>query len=179
MLQGKVYEDYACNGVTGTISRAAMTKIQYAVRSRILELTLEIEKSAPSAAEVTFGSPELSQTANSEKVSQISNQVIYGNVTHITSSGAGTNISVQFAAGDLHGLIENLTQLGIASSDASEFAHVVASEESTSPDEPLGDKASTWIVKNLKKALDGTWKVGVSVATKVLTEAALKYYGLK
>ena len=28
-------------------------------------------------------------------------------------------------------------------------------------------------------AADGTWQIGVSVATKVLTEAALKYYGFK
>jgi hypothetical protein len=32
---------------------------------------------------------------------------------------------------------------------------------------------------NLKKAADGTWKVGVSVATDLVKEALLKYYGLK
>ena len=55
LLQGKVYADYACNGVRGTISRAALTELQYAVRSRILELTLELEKSIPAATEITFG----------------------------------------------------------------------------------------------------------------------------
>jgi hypothetical protein len=34
-------------------------------------------------------------------------------------------------------------------------------------------------VDNLKKAADGTWKIGVSVATDVIKEAVLKYYGLK
>lgn len=39
LLQGKIYEDYACNAVSGTISRTALTEIQQAVRGRILELT--------------------------------------------------------------------------------------------------------------------------------------------
>ena len=34
-------------------------------------------------------------------------------------------------------------------------------------------------MKNIGKALDSTWKVTVDVATKILTEALLKYYGLK
>jgi len=41
LLQGKVYEDYACNDVTGTISRASLAELRHSVRSRVLELTLE------------------------------------------------------------------------------------------------------------------------------------------
>jgi hypothetical protein len=43
----------------------------------------------------------------------------------------------------------------------------------------MGPKARNWFVKNLKKAADGTWKVGVTVASGVIKEALLKYYGLK
>jgi hypothetical protein len=35
------------------------------------------------------------------------------------------------------------------------------------------------LAKNLKKAADGTWKVGIGVATEVLKTAAIGYYGLK
>lgn len=179
LLQGKVYADYSCNGVHGTISRAALTELQYAVRSRILELTLELEKSIPAAAEITFGSPGSSEKFNSEKVNQISQQIIYGNVTTISSSGAGTQINVSISERDNKAFIEYLVKAGIPEDDASELSEIVAAEDPSNPEEPLGVKAKEWLVKNIRKAADGTWKIGVSVATKVLTEAALNYYGLK
>ena len=179
LLQGKVYADYACNGVQGTISRAALTELQYAVRSRILELTLELEKSIPAAAEITFGSPESSEKFNSEKVNQISQQIIYGNVTTISSSGAGSQINVCISERDNKAFIEYLVKAGIPEDDASELSDIVAAEEPSNTEEPLGVKAKEWLLKNIRKAADGTWKIGVSVATKVLTEAALNYYGLK
>lgn len=179
LLQGKVYADYACNGIQGTISRAALTELQYAVRSRILELTLELEKSIPAATEITFGSPESSEKFNSDKVNQIYYQIIYGNVTTISSSGAGSQINVSIGKGDNNAFIEYLVKAGIPTGDASELADIVAAEQPSSTEEPLGAKAKIWLVKNIRKAADGTWKIGVSVATKVLTEAVLKYYGLK
>jgi len=77
------------------------------------------------------------------------------------------------------GFIEHLKQAGIAEPDAKQLAEIVASESSESKQEPLGAKAKAWLIKNLKKAADGTWKIGVSVATDVIKEAVLKYYGLK
>lgn len=68
---------------------------------------------------------------------------------------------------------------GIPRSDASEMAEIVACEEPSSTEEPFGAKAKEWLVKNIRKAADGTWKIGVSVATRILTEATLQYYGLK
>lgn len=179
LLQGKVYADYACNGIQGTISRAALTELQYAVRSRILELTLELEKSIPAATDITFGSSELSEKLNSDKVNQISRQIIYGNVTTISSSGVGSQINVSNSEGDNKAFIEYLVKAGIPKDDASELADIVAVEQPSSTEELLGAKAKTWLVKNIRKAADGTWKIGVSAATKILTEAALKYYGLK
>jgi hypothetical protein len=179
LLQGKVYKDYACNDVQGTISRTALTELQYAVRSRILELTIEIEKSVPAAVEITFGIAEPSEKFNPEKVNQISQQIIYGNVTTISSSGAGSQINVATNERDDKAFIEYLVNAGISKHDALELARIVAAEEPTSSEEPFGGKAKAWLVKNIRKAADGTWKIGVSVATKVLTDAALNFYGLK
>jgi hypothetical protein len=57
LLQGKIYEGYACNEIKGSISRSGLSEIQQAVRSRILELTLELEKSITAASQVSFGAP--------------------------------------------------------------------------------------------------------------------------
>ena len=178
LLQGKVYEGYACNEIVGTISRAALAEIQYAVRSRILELTLRLEKSVPEAARISFGAPKSEEKSYSEEVTKISNQVIYGNVTNITA-GDGSQLFLSIGKGDKDAFVEYLSKSGISESDAKELAEIVAAEQPTGSEEPFGDRAKSWILENLKKAADGTWKVSISVATKVLTEAALRYYGLK
>lgn len=177
ILQGKVYPDYACNSVTGAISRSAMKDLQHAVRTRVLELTIELERSVPAAAEVTLGGAS-GTVANSDAVTQITNQIVYGNVTSITG-GAGTNINVVIGKGDDQAFVQFLAQAGINESDAKELAEIVATERPENAEQPFGSRAKNWITKNIGKALNGTWKVTVDVATKVLTEAALKYYGLK
>jgi len=177
ILQGKVYPEYACNDVRGAISSSEFIEIQYAVRSRILELTLELEKSIPAAKYITFGATEPLDRNSSEKVSQISQQIFYGNVTTI-SGGASSQINVSIGEKDRGALIDYLVKGGIEETDATELADIVAAEKPGSVEEPLGSKAKAWLMKNLKKAADGTWNAGVSVATKIITEAVLKYYGL-
>lgn len=180
LLQGKVYEGYACNSVSGMISAAALTEIQNAVRTKILELTIQIEKSIPSAAEIGIGPLTMSEgVRNPERVTQITHQVINGNVTSISNIGDGAQFFFNISEGDSDAFVEALVKAGIDKSDARELAKIVASEKAESKSEPFGAKAKAWIVDNIGKAANGTWKAGMAVATKVLTEAALKYYGLK
>ncbi|MCD6485823.1 MAG: hypothetical protein J7K35_00630 [Syntrophobacterales bacterium] len=178
LLQGKVYEGYACNDISGSISPTAFYEIQQIVRSRILELTLELERSVPGAMRVAFGTPAAKES-ETEQVQQISQQIIYGNVSTAVAGGAGANIAVAISERDNNSFIEHLVATGIPEGDAKELAEIMATEEPSSSDEPFGQKAKNWIASNLKKAAEGTWNIGISVATKVLTEAALKYYGLK
>lgn len=178
LLQGKVYAEYACNEIQGSISRTSISEIQQAVRSRILELTLELEKTIPSATKVTFGAADANSSANAEKVEKISQQIIYGNVTTITG-GPGSSFNLSIGERDNDALIEYLVSAGIPNEEASELAKIMASEEPSSVAEPFGEKAKNWLGTNLKKAAQGSWKIGITVATKVLSEAALKYYGLK
>lgn len=178
LLQGKVYEDYACNDIQGTISSTSLSEIRQAVRSRILELTLELEKSVPDAVNVSFGPAKSSGAESAERVEKISQQIIYGNVTTITG-GAGGSVTVAIGARDDRALIDFLVDAGLPKEDASELASIMASEEPSSLEEPFGERAKTWLGANLKKAAGGAWGMGVTVATKVLSEAALKYYGLK
>jgi len=178
LLQGKIYEGYACNDISGTISPTSFYEIQQTVRSRILELTLELEKSVPGSMHVAFGESASSKT-QAEQVQQISQQIIYGNVSTAVAGGAGANIAVGITVKDNGSFIEHLVARGIPENDASELAKIMETEEPSSSEEPFGEKAKNWIATNIKKAAAGTWKVGISVATKVLTEAALKYYGMK
>lgn len=177
LLQGKIYEGYNCASIDGSISSTALGEISQAVRSRVLELTLELEKNIPAASLVTFGASH-SSGENSEKVQQISQQIIYGNVTNAIAGNPSSNISISVVSGDLDSLKQYLVESGMLETDAVEIAGIIASEKPESREEPFGTQARAWIAKNMKKAAEGTWNMGVSVATAVLTQAALRYYGL-
>ena len=179
LLQGKVYPDYACHDVTGTISRASLAEIRHSVRSRVLELTIELEKSIPEASAVELGKATSASDKNSAVATQIAQQIIYGNVTSISATGDGAHINVAVGERDIDGLVQFLIESGLPEPDARQLGQIIATEEPESRSEPFGAKARKWLVDNLKKAADGTWKVGVSVATDVIKEAVLRYYGLK
>jgi hypothetical protein len=179
LLQGKVYPGYACNEVTGRISRSSLAEIRHAVRSRVLDLTIELEKSVPEASTVELGRADPSAAKHSDATTQIAQQIIYGNVTSFAATGAGIQISVAIGNHDKQALVDFLVQAGLPESDAHHLGEIVASEEPESEAEPMGTKAKKWLVDNLKKAADGTWKIGVAVATDVIKEGLLKYYGLK
>lgn len=57
LLQGKLYPGMNCVSVHGNISVGSVFALLGSVRSRILELTIQMEKSAPIASTVTFGKP--------------------------------------------------------------------------------------------------------------------------
>jgi AbiTii len=179
LLQGKVYSDYACNSVTGKISKASLASIRHAVRSRVLELTLELEKSIPEASIVALGTPLAVPSKHAAATTQIAQQIIYGNFTSISATGDAANIQVNVAQQDSESLIRYLSGAGLVESDARELAQLASTEQPESKAEPMGPRVRGWIVENLKKAANGTWRVGVSVATDVIKEALLKYYGLK
>ncbi|MFH0022929.1 hypothetical protein ACFZAC_15150 [Pseudomonas fluorescens] len=179
VLQGKVYEDYACNSVTGLISRSALASIRHVVSSRVLELTIELEKSIPEASTITLGAVSAASVPNSAVASQISQQIIYGNYTAITSSGDGVSIGVAVGQGDPLSLQKFLASSGMTDEDAVELSRLAATETPESTEAPMGPNVRNWLGENLKKAASGTWKMGIAVATDVIKEGLLKYYGLK
>lgn len=178
LLQGKVYPDLVCNAVSGQISAVAMREIKQAVRSRILELTLELEKRVPEVAEVTLQQRVDHAVATSAAVTQIFNQTVYGNINHVSAHDQA-QVSLAVLAGDMVSMVSELVRAGVPSEAAEEVAKIVAAEQPKGIDAPLGSRASAWLRKNAPKAATGAWKIGSSVATSVLTEAAMKYWGLK
>ncbi len=175
LLQGEIYENLSCNEIRASFASTSFYEIKQTVRNRILELTIELEKSVPGAINVDF-SPSVPDKKETEQVQQLSQQIIYGNVNNaVVSSGS---ISVAITERDSESFIKYLVEAGILKSDASELAKIMETENPKSTEEPFGEKTQKWIANNIKKAVDGTWEIGMSAASKVLTEAAIKFYGL-
>lgn len=178
LLQGKVYPDFACNAVTGTISRASLAAIRHSALNRVLELTLEIEKSIPEAAGVSSEGPVALSGNAAGVTTQIAQQIIYGNYT-VVSAQDGSTVSIGIDVGDKESLSSYLVRAGIPLSDARALADLASCEKPESREEPMGPKVKEWLLENLRKAGGGTWKIGLAVATGLVKEALLKYYGLK
>lgn len=178
-LQGKVYPDYSCLSVKGELPKTAMREIQNAVRNRVLDLTIELEKAIPDVVEVKLGEAVTAKGDSSDTVTQVFHQTIHGLNTTVGNSGAGSQINLTIVQGDGSSLIRELVNVGIPDHAAREFADTLASEEPDQPERPLGEGARKWLARNIEKAVDGTWQVGIGVATKVLEEAAMRFYGLK
>lgn len=178
LLQGKMYPDYNCVDVVGEISFSEMVAVSHAVRSRILELTIEIEKEVPSAADIAISKKGYDMSDDSsKKVDKISQQVIYGSYTQITNSGHGAKITVSNVSGDVTSLIDTLVKGGIGQDDAVELAEIVKAELPVSGSK-MGANAENWLAKNLGKAVDGTWKIGASAAAELIALAVAKFYGI-
>lgn len=177
ILQNKIYKGYACNSVNGTVDKVAIKEIVQTVRNRVLELTIEIEKEIPGAADVLVAGPA-PKIADKEKMTKIVNQTVYGNVTQVTAADNST-INVNIQQGEISSMVKSLVDAGLPQGAADEIAHIVAAEKPEAPDRPLGIKATEWLSKNLKHAASRGWGIGVSALSKVVEEAALRYYGLK
>ena len=97
---------------------------------------------------------------------------------NVNNTGTINSIHFDGPSGDADALISFLTANGLRRDDAKEFADLVKSEKPEDSTEPFGKKAKRWMADNLKKAVDGSWKVGIGTATEVLKKGALTYYGL-
>ena len=180
LLQGKIYERMACISITGLLSISAVVALQFSVRNRVLELTINLEKRIPDAGEITIEKPSIAlSTETAKATTRIAHQTIYtDSYTVISNSGTGTqSVSVlNICKGDIIAYEKALIEGGISEVDASELAKIVSKEEPKSREEPFGVLAKTWLAKNLDTTVKETWKVGKEIAMKLLTEATLQYY---
>lgn len=177
LLQGNIYEGYACNAVDGRISSTSLREIQQALKSRILQFTIQLERAIPAAADIQFGRQE-SIASSAETVQRITQNTFYGTVNAV-SGGAGSSFKLAISVGDQGSFVRELEAHGIPRGDAQELADILSQETPLSDIEPLGSGAQQWLAEKLKNTVSGVWNVGLTVATNVITEAAMKFYGLK
>ena len=179
-LQDKIYEGMACNKIIGLVSVAKLAALQFSVRKRVLELTIQLDKIIPAAGEITIKNQAVRLPADiAETTTHIAHQTIYANnYAVISNSGAGMqSVSVfNINKGDLVAFEKALIEGGIAEVDAAELAQIVSREDPHSKEEPFGERAKAWLAKNIEKATKGSWQIGKEVAMRLLTEVAMRYY---
>jgi hypothetical protein len=156
------------------IAPSTVVGILDTIRNRILNFVLEIESDAPSAGEGT-----LTTALTPEKVGNVFNTYIMGNVGNVATGSSHVNqqATQTISQGDWKSLAGYLKTLGVEEKDLDELKEAVRDEPKPSA-HGFGKKVASWMGKMLAKSAQGTWNVATTVAANVLSNALTKYYGL-
>ncbi|MDE0100298.1 MAG: hypothetical protein OXM87_11955 [Truepera sp.] len=169
VLQGQVYEGYACTSVAAHLSLGALEGIRASVQSRVLDLTLKLEK-IPAAAGFIIGSQP---AALPEKDTATVNQSVYQTIFNVGPSTQRLSI-VGIGKGNADIFVEALMEGGISQADAEALAEIVSAEEPESKEKPFGKQASAWLRRHIGRLAEDTSKEAIMA---LLTQAASRFYG--
>jgi hypothetical protein len=174
MVGQDIVEEKTCVSARKIIAPGKVASLVEAVRNRILNFVLSIEAEDPEAGDAPLNSNPVPQ----EKVTQIFHTYISGNVQNVATGGnhitQTTNIAYNETA-----LAELLRKNGVLQPDIDGLMTAIREDKAAGgSSKEAGPKVTAWMAGMLNKAIKGTWKVSVNVATAVLAHAISAYYGL-
>ena len=173
-----IYQGMNCISAWKLIPNSSIFSLVEAVRNRILNFVLEIGKEAPDAGE---DSPK-TQKISPEKVSQVFNTTIYGNVGNISEASQDVNqtATINVLKNDLNSLKTYLSSVGIPISEIKKLEEAIQedSPEEVNKNEKLGNKVFAWVKSISLQIKDKAIPILQDVSANLITWAILKYYGV-
>lgn len=94
----------------------------------------------------------------------------------------GNNNSIQFTGvimGDINSLSQYLQNNDVEKKEINELIDAIAKDSLTEKKPKIGPVVKDWVKKMFGKAVEGTWKVSIAAAGKILGDAIGAYYGWK
>jgi len=173
-LGTNVYQNQNCIQAWAEFSVGNLIELLNAVRNRILDFAIAIWKEAPNAGEVQKADGGI-ETA---RVTQIFNTTVYGGAANIVGSADNSSVSFSVSENDLESLEKVLRDAGVSERDLEELRSALAADSPPERGAGFGSRVSDWIAGMMRKAAQGSWKVGLSVAGNLLAKAISRYYGL-
>ena len=174
----KIYQHMNCLSAWKVIPNAAIVSLIETVRNRILTFVLEIENKAPNAGE----SSPTTQSISQEKVSQVFNTTIYGNVGNIAegSQQLTQNADINVAENDLESLKSFISSIGMPKDEIAKLEESISqdSHEEVLKEKTLGEKVLNWIGGITAKIAKGTISLAQKTGINFITKAILIYYGI-
>lgn len=114
------------------------------------------------------------------KIRKMSQTIINtsGNGNVVNTGDQNTIIAdITINKGDRNALEHHLAAYNIESSDIQELTSIIDQDNPVTEEKKFGEKVNSWIKKMLGKAVDGSWKIAINAAGKLLTDAITSYYG--
>lgn len=176
-LKKGVHPSFEIERAWGKCSMGAMLQVVVEVRSRLLELALQVADRIPQEPK-----PESIREVSKEvAVSDIFRNAVFGsNTTIVVGGGSIQNVSNAVAANDLQSLLSTLRQQGVSETDLSSLQDSIVADSQSEEvqSKQLGPRVKSWIVAMVSKAADGAWNVGLGAAGSLLSTAISAYYGI-
>lgn len=163
------------------ISAAFLIQIVSNVRSKLLDLALQLEQTFGVEIDIIALSKKddsVNKTINTIMSQIVINTTGHGNIINTGNENEIVNHSV-VNTGDFESLRAFLNDNKVAEQDINELQAVIDNDSPIVEEKKMGSKVGDWTKKMLGKAVDGSWKVSLAIAGKLLADALQTYYGWK
>lgn len=174
----RIYQNLTCISAWKMIPYSSMVSLVDSVRNRVLNFVLEIESEAPDAGEAPLNNPPLPQ----EKVTQVFNTTIYGNVGNIAegSTDITQSVTLNVYKDDFSSLRNQLLELGVQASEIDELKSAINKDDKNEviKTKSLGNKVLSWLGNLLTKSAQGTIPIIQNLSVNLISKAILLYYGI-
>jgi hypothetical protein len=169
--------DMQCVSAWKEVPLGAIVRLLDSVKTRVLGFAIDLEREAPNAGELPIGSqPPLS----SEKMTQIFNTNITGNVGNLANAGSGFSQSAVVAVeqGNWQSLQSRLLELGLSAGETEGLKEDLERALASNSHDEKSKAAGTWIGRLASKAAAGAAGVGIEVAATSVAKAVAAYLGI-
>lgn len=174
-----IYKYMNCLTAWKVLPRTVVVSLVEAVRNRVLNFALEIEAQAPDAGEASLNNPPLPQ----EQVTHIFHTHIYGNVGNIAqgSQNVTQTSAINITENNIQSLKKYLESLGLTPENIETLEAAIEEDqiENARNEKRLGSRVSAWLGSVVSGIAQGVIPILQNVDANLITEAILKYYGIK
>lgn len=164
---------FAIISASKTISATIVETILSVVRSKLLDFMLKLDEEFGHVTDLT----DLNDKNKMNKVINtiMNNNIITGN-GNVLNNGNNNEINYVVEKYDFDSLEKKLQENEVSAEDISELKAVIV-EKPNAEKKEFAQGVNKWLKKMLDKSLDGTWKVGIGTASKLLSDLIASYYG--
>ncbi|NKA72555.1 hypothetical protein GO285_01472 [Ralstonia solanacearum] len=165
--------DMQCVAAWMELPIGAIDRLLDCVKTAVLGYAIEVEKLSPDAGELPVGSKPISE----ERLTQIFNTHIAGNVGNVANASTGVTqtATVQVGQGDWEALRVYLQSLGLIEADFAGLKRDLDQARAAGP--ATSEKPASWIGKLVGKAMSKAAGVGVEAIAGGIAQAIAGYLG--
>lgn len=175
MIGGKIYKGMTCLDLDARIDEGAFVRILSAVRAKLLDFTLALERNVPVASLISVGTSSEVKEKDSASVTQLTQNIFNAPVNQSNSIQNTSTVNIQVVTGNVESLESALIAKGLEKTDAAELA-ALAGDEKPEKDATFGSKAKNWLAKKATKGADGLLRIGGRVLEDDIAQLFRQFY---
>ena len=160
------------------VSKASVAEIIDAIRNRVLEFCLRLEKEVPELMSDNDDDSALPTDAE-VAANQVFNQVIVfgSHVGNIANASAGARqVAPVVKVNDIAGLADALNKIGVPADEVEQLSNAIRKEIAGSG--KIGDPCGEWFKRAKQAVASGTWSLAEGATVSTIRGAILSYLGL-